>query len=128
MSIREDIAAALTERLDPTRYAVIPYPYNPDLIPADKRPVSLWVASVDRDLTLRVVRFRIVVWVLSPHADPSAGTEADLELSFSDVLDALHTSNPAWTWTTATRGVLDDQWNGYRFDVTAVATITTPTT
>lgn len=66
----------------------------------------------------------ITLWVLTS-ADKPARIEDDLDELLETVLEALEPL-PAFVWTEAERGVLADQFNGWRLTVTCTYKIGTP--
>lgn len=122
MSARDRLVADLDGALDDT-YQVAGTFEVPDALEAGRRAVRCWTDQLTPGPTIGTLTVGLVLWVLTPATTPAAA-DTDLDAALVDVLGVLHPLE--WVrWTTATRGVLEDRWHGYRFELTAGATITT---
>jgi hypothetical protein len=125
VSIRDELAAALADALDPDIYPVEGALRTPTRIDPGKHPVRVWQTTLTRNLTFGTVTVDLVVWVLTGKIADDNATEDDLDDALDDVLGVIHTSNPKWTWTTAERAMFDTPdgqpaWHGYRIAVVSV--------
>lgn len=120
MSVREQLAQALTDGLPGWR--VLPYAAEPDAL---TRPtVIAWASKLERRPEFGLYRFLVTleVWVVAP-SENLATVDDILDEAFEDVLAVLQPLE--WLqWDSAERGVLYDQFHGWKITALAVATIT----
>lgn len=126
MSARTDLIAALSQALPDTRYRVSDRATTPDQIDRGTVALRVFASTVTPAQTTQGLAVEMTVWACSPLLDPSAA-DADLDLVLGDVLRAL-LALPWVQFDRADRDVMPGnegpRWHGYRFTVTAFATIT----
>lgn len=124
MSARSRLLDELRAGL-PNRYVVDGTWATPDNIDPGNLAVRCWVDTMTPGPTMGGLTFGMVLWVLTP-ATTADRVDTELDAALVELLGVLHPME--WCrWTGATRAVLDDTWHGYRFELTAAATMTPDT-
>ena len=121
MSVRTDLVDALTAALPVDVYRVTGSPSVPDMIKADTFDVRAWASKFTPGPGSGQVQIDLTVWVLTPLQSPGPTDDA-LDGASDEVMAVLY-ELPWLSAPTAERGVMDDLWNGWRFEVTAYGQI-----
>lgn len=121
MSARTDLVDALVAALDPEVYRVTGSPSLPDQIEVGTFDVRAWASKYTPGVASGAVQIDCTVWVLTALQTPGPTDDA-LDVAQEDVMAVLY--GLQWlTAPTAERGVMDDRWNGWRFEVSAFGQI-----
>ncbi|WP_223693787.1 hypothetical protein [Leifsonia poae] len=117
MSVRSELAAALTAGLHKQRYTVIDVPRTLDELSPSRRIVQLYREEIQPNSNaMGNYKEQFVVWVLSPKKDQPAA-EDDLEEGLYAVLGILDSLD--WlTWTRASRANHVTGAQAYKIDLT----------